>query len=341
MKLKSTFPHPSEESSAEGLAPPSGEPLALNVGPLARVLPLLEANLHAEPGPTLVQAGHFSLVVDPSSLGVVPGIATELDIQGMGSTDFADRVRDRFGTFPEATWSVAVDLVARLRQRGGSAGLSILVNDWSPDLRAAKGGAESARSQFYGGKQKLPEFYQRVLENAEMSPSVVRRLQPNSRFFTSETWLRRRIQHDIARLVRENGSSLARVSELQFAAGTCSLRNDEGPDLPLLRDGRAGCLGEVAAFVGIAAKLGYRNIVDFVPAVCEDYVSAGTRAAMMMFGLEDVTVLNVACYPMRSVDSAVADRISVRRVVAPISASTYDAPVEDVLAVVPNGNVTR
>jgi len=62
----------------------------------------------------------------------------------------------------------------------------------------------------------------------------------------------------------------------------------------VLECGQSDCAGEVMEMLYLCVVKGFRNVVSFVPAECERPVNEGTRRALSVFRLADLSVTNIA-----------------------------------------------
>ncbi len=277
--------------------------------------------------PTAVHAGHFMLL--PTDGACLPSVSMSNCCLDPTTSSHGDPIRESLNRFALESWRIGSAFARKLKEEGRSTGLTTLVNDWQ-FLRQRKASEVAAlRSAFYSSNRQLFLSYRSILSELGLSDNDILAVGPWSPF-VSEYWLRRRIERRLKRIVK-NGSHASRLTVEKCLDGpSCIVFDDFGRDCRLLVCGQADCAGEVMELVCMLYEMGFRQIVNVIPAECEIPVNEGTRRAISVFGLADFTALNISlpCLGAPRLDSHGMPRVAVNRVRGERADGMVDAFVE-------------
>lgn len=252
--------------------------------------PAVNEFLRDSAGPVAIHAGHFMLV--PHGDACRPTVATEASEPEAGPD--ANPIRIALNHFALETWRTGVRLAADLRSQDREAALLTLVNDWQYMRESSVPDALARRRVFYALHSEPFPTYRQILNESHIGDDAIMALG-RWKPFISESWLRRRIERRLKRLMRDNAHPSPRLAIERHYDGTKHVVFDDfGRACRLLVCGQSDCAGEVMELVCLLHEQGYRRLVNLIPMECEVPVNEGTRRAIAVFGLTDFAALNIA-----------------------------------------------
>ena len=234
-----------------------------------------------------MQAGHFMLyydTVEDQLLGCVPsflpGPRHALLLKTMGG-------------FPVESWKLGLKLLEALPCSGKN--ILILVNDW----QYCPGDVD--RSRFYAQYNDIPAEFTEALASREEVP--VRLLKPpkrqgarNTGPFFSEQALRNEYRRQLEDLLEQGKLPEGMVIEQDEGALTCSIVDLLGRKEAIYCSNHgANCTAEVAELLRQAYSLSHCDaFINLFPAVCREFVLAGTELGLRLFSPGIKRVINLA-----------------------------------------------
>jgi hypothetical protein len=234
-----------------------------------------------------MQAGHFMLYYDTVEDQLLGCVASFL------SSPRHALLLKSMGGFPVESWKLGLRLLSALPCADKS--ILVLVNDW----QYCPGNVD--RSRFYAHHGGLPAEYAEVLSNQGSSP--VRLLTPAKRQgardtgpFFSEQALRNQYRRQLEELIELGRLPEGLVLEQNEGALTCSMVDLLGRKEAIYCSNQgANCTAEVAELLQQAHTLSRCDVfINLFPAVCREYVLAGTELGLRLFSPGITRVINLA-----------------------------------------------
>jgi hypothetical protein len=167
------------------------------------------------------------------------------------------------GTFPIATWEMAVGTAKKFIELEKEVRLMVLVNDWQWVKPAEPGQPNFLREEFYE-KRNLPKSYVKTLQENNVDENILLPFKNKdgevlNRFFFSETSLRN--------------------SYASAHGAKCNLDNH--------------CAQEYLPLLNRLQKEGAELLISFVPKTCQIPINDASKEAKKVYGMNNLTVVNV------------------------------------------------
>jgi hypothetical protein len=206
--------------------------------------------------------------------------------------------------FSQNTWHAACRAVADCPD-GNRPQLIILVNDWQflvpkdPEKRRRESLAASLRREYYNRVPTLPLLHMRTMASCGLPTEQILPASQKHWMF-SESGLRQKLAATIRALMKEEPAAkrlgLYKHFDGKWQPIVCA-QSEDGTRYPLLYCGNSNCAGEVVELLRDLYTRQVRHFVNVFPAQCKVPVETGTEIARQLFGLDGMTVANIAVGP--------------------------------------------
>lgn len=234
-------------------------------------------------GELVIMGGHFMLFEDATTGRLTPGVIEEQQDETMRR-----RIAGRVGIFPGYTWRMSAELFQEYAAAGADVRLLLLINDWQYVPTGGRPAGE-LRAEFFEGFTSLPASYEKVLQEAGLSPETVLPSRKHPLAFP-ETWLKYRFQKAADKFVKE-GRLEKRHLGTERRDTEVAFLDAEGNYRTLISCGITGCAGEITEMVSEVYRAGHRNLLIFAPGECLTPVETGMDIALSLYDLPGMRVV--------------------------------------------------
>jgi hypothetical protein len=258
-----------------------------------------------DPARTAVLAGHYA---------VFTGGSTAVDLLDAPETSGgpADML-----AFTKFTWNAACEAVGVQRERGTR--LLVLVDDIQfvipalDDRRLQERLADVLVSQYYSGTPTLPRFHLHGLAAHGLDGASVVKQNPERWLFSERELRTAHVRH--LRQVLRSGPAREGVRATPDMSHI-TVSSEEHGEYCLVHSGRTTCAGGYVELLSEVHSRGIRRLITLVPMRCLGPITVGTALSADLFGIDELTVINVAVPDVTSGVSAAVSRVPARRAVA-------------------------
>lgn len=267
--------------------------------PLDGLATWLRAELEdARAGDVAVLAGHYAIftagatAVDLLDDDTVPAAAVEMV------------------AFTKRTWTAACDAIAG--PESPVARLLVLVDDIQfvrpalSDIAARERLGAALAENYLRGMRALPAWHAGVVRDRGIGAERVLRRDADRVVF-SERELRARAVRHVRQRLHTADAARAGLTANDDESRITVAHPDHG-DYCLVHSGHTSCAGGYIELLATVHRAGIRTLISMIPMRCLGPVTLGTALAPRLFGIDGLTVINVAIPDVASGEPAAISR---------------------------------